>query len=161
MASLNKVLLIGNITRDPVLKYLPSGTAVVEFGLAMNRTWRDQQSGETREATAFVDCKALGRPAEVINQYKKKGDALFVEGRLEYRQWEGKDGSKRNKLEVFVENFQFLGGRREDGGSGGGPGAGAGRPGRPAAAAASAPSDDGADFGIPSSGSNFDDDTPF
>jgi single-strand DNA-binding protein len=118
VANFNKVMLIGNLTRDPQLKYLPSGTPVVELGMAVNRSWTDNQSGEKREATTFVDCKAMGKPAEIINQYMTKGRPLFIEGRLDYRQWEAKDGSgKRSKLEVFIENFQFLGSR--EGGAGG------------------------------------------
>ena len=81
MANFNKVLLMGNLTRDPEMKYLPSGTPVVEFGLAVNRQWKDQGSGERREATTFVDCKSMGRQAEVINQYMAKGRGIFVEGR--------------------------------------------------------------------------------
>lgn len=128
MANFNKVLLMGNLTRDPRLTYLPSGTPVVELGLAINRQWKDGQSGEKREATTFVDCKSMGRQAEVINQYLTKGRPVFIEGRLEYRQWEAKDGSgKRSKLEVFVENFQFVGGRQE-GAAGGGYGGGGGAP---------------------------------
>lgn len=127
MANFNKVMLIGNLTRDPRLTYLPSGTPVVELGLAVNRSWTDNQSGEKREATTFVDCKTMGKPAEIINQYMTKGRPIFIEGRLDYRQWEAKDGSgKRSKLEVFIENFQFLGGR--DSGAGGGGGRPAGRP---------------------------------
>lgn len=132
MANFNKVILLGNMTRDPVLKYLPSGTAVVEFGLAVNRTWNDQASGQKREATTFVDCKSMGRPAETINQYMRKGKAILVEGHLDYRAWEAKDGSKRSKLEVFVEGFQFVGapregeGRRTDGGGESAPRRGAG-----------------------------------
>ena len=119
MANYNKVMLMGNLTRDPRLTVLPSGTPVVELGLAINRQWKDGQSGEKREATTFVDCKSMGRQAEVINQYMSKGRPIFVEGRLDYRQWEAKDGSgKRSKLEVFIENFQFVGGR-QDAGSGG------------------------------------------
>lgn len=114
MSSYNRVILLGNLTRDPERKALPSGTAVTEFTLAMTRSWKDQATGEKREAPCFVDCKVMGRQAEVIAQHKKKGDALLVEGRLDYRTWEGKDGSKRNKLEVFVENFQFVGGGRRD-----------------------------------------------
>ena len=132
MANFNKVMLIGNLTRDPQLKYLPSGTPVVELGMAVNRSWTDNQSGEKREATTFVDCKAMGKPAEILNQYMTKGRPLFIEGRLDYRQWEAKDGSgKRSKLEVFIENFQFLGSR--DGGAGGRPA------GRPEAASEAAP----------------------
>ena len=108
MASLNKVMLIGNLTRDPQLSYLPSQTAVVEFGLAINRTFR-KQDGSQGEETCFVDCQMFGKRAEVINQYVKKGDPLFVEGRLKFDSWQAQDGSKRSKLRVFVENFEFLG----------------------------------------------------
>ena len=118
MPNFNKVMLMGNLTRDPELRSLPSGTPITEFGLAVNRTWSDQ-NGDRREATTFVDCKAMGRQAEVISQYMSKGRPIFVEGRLEFRSWEAKDGSgKRSKLDVFVESFQFLGsGRRDEGGA--------------------------------------------
>ena len=155
MANFNKVMLIGNLTRDPQLKYLPSGTPVVELGLAVNRSWTDKSSGEKREATTFVDCKTMGKPAEIINQYMTKGRPLFIEGRLDYRTWEAKDGSgKRSKLEVFIENFQFLGSR--DGGAG----ASGGRPmGRPEAA----PGGEGGGQSVAQSGGDYvpDDDVPF
>lgn len=119
MASFNRVVLLGNLTRDPQLKYLPSQTPVVEFGLAMNR--RYTTGGEQREETTFVDCAAFGKQAEVINQYCQKGKALLVEGRLKYDQWEDKQGGgKRSRLTVVVENFQFVGGRDGGGGGGGG-----------------------------------------
>jgi single-strand DNA-binding protein len=121
MASFNKVILLGNLTRDPEMKFLPSGTPVAEFGLAMNRKWVDQQTKEAREAVTFVDCKAMGRQAEVLSQHTRKGSPLFVEGRLDFRQWEGPDGTKRSKLEVFVENFQFVGPPRDQQGGGEGP----------------------------------------
>ena len=115
MASFNKVLLMGNLTRDPQLRYLPNQTAVVDFGLACNRRWRTPQ-GEDREETTFVDCSAFGKQAEVINQYCQKGKAIFIEGRLKFDQWEDKQGGgKRSKLSVVVENFQFIG-SREGGG---------------------------------------------
>jgi len=113
MASFNKVILLGNLTRDPEMKFLPSGTPVTEFGIAMNRKWMDQATNQAREAVTFVDCKAMGRQAEVLSQHMKKGSPLFVEGRLDFRQWEGPDGAKRSKLEVFVENFQFVGPPRD------------------------------------------------
>ncbi len=133
MASFNKVILMGNLTRDPELKFLPSGTPVAEFGLAMNRKWTDTQTNQPREAVTFVDCKSMGRQAEVLNQYCKKGSPLFIEGRLDYRQWDAQDGTKRSKLEVFVENFQFVGAPREQGAGGadGAPAPGRGAP-RPA-----------------------------
>ena len=120
MASFNKVLLMGNLTRDPQLKYLPSQTAVVEFGIACNRKFRTQ-SGEDREEVTFVDCSAFGKTAEVINQYFQKGKPIFVEGRLKYDSWEDKQGGgKRSRLTVQIENFQFIGGDRQGGGGPGG-----------------------------------------
>jgi single-strand DNA-binding protein len=122
MASYNKVLLMGNLTRDPQMKYLPNQTAVVDFGLACNRRYKTQ-SGEDREEVTFVDCSAFGRTAEVINQYFTKGKPIFIEGRLRYETWEDKQGGgKRSKLSVHIDNFQFIGGR--DGGGGGGGGGG-------------------------------------
>ena len=116
MPSFNKVHLIGNLTRDVQLKYLPSQTAVAEFGMAINRTYT--KDGEKREEVTFVDCTAFGKQAEVLNQYVGKGRPLFVEGRLKYDTWEDKQGGgKRSKLSVVVENFQFLGTRDGDGGS--------------------------------------------
>lgn len=122
MANFNKILLMGNLTRDPQLSYLPSNTPVVEFGLAVNRRFR-RQDGEQGEETLFVDCRAFGRTAEVINQYFHKGEPIFVEGRLQLDQWEDKQsGQKRSKHRVFCENFQFVGGRGGDEGGGGGGG---------------------------------------
>jgi single-strand DNA-binding protein len=108
MASLNKVFLIGNLTRDPELRYTPSGTAVSSFGIAVNRTWSGQ-SGEKKEEVCFVDINMFGRRAEVINEYFSKGNPIFIEGRLQFNQWETKDGQKRNTLRVVAENFQFMG----------------------------------------------------
>jgi len=113
MANYNKVILAGNMTRDPQLSYLPSNTPVVEFGLATNRKWRGAD-GQMKEEACFVDCKAFGKPAETINQYMAKGRSLLIEGRLQFRQWVAKDGGKRSKHEVVVEQFQFLDGRRGD-----------------------------------------------
>ncbi|MHC4563041.1 MAG: single-stranded DNA-binding protein [Planctomycetota bacterium] len=125
MANYNKVILIGNLTRDPQLSYLPSQTAVVEIGLAVNRRWRSQD-GEQREETCFVDCKAFGKQAETLNQYMRKGRPIMVEGRLQLSQWEDKDGARRSKLRVVIENFQFLGGG-QGGGQGGDQGGGQAR----------------------------------
>ena len=130
MANYNKVILVGNLTRDPELKYTQGGSSVCEFGIATNRTWKTQQ-GEQREETTFVDCNAWGKTGETINQYMAKGRQIFVEGRLKYDSWEGQDGKKRSKLSVVVENFQFLGGRNEGGGGGGGGGGGHQGGGRP------------------------------
>jgi single-strand DNA-binding protein len=119
MANFNKVLLMGNLTRDPQLSYLPSQTPVVDFGLAVNRVFKKQDGTDGRE-TCFVDCQMFGKRAEALNKYVKKGDPLFVEGRLKLDQWEAQDGSKRSRLRVFVENFEFLG---RGGASGGAVGA--------------------------------------
>lgn len=116
MANFNRVILAGNLTRDPQLSMLPSNTPVCDFGMAINRKWK-AQTGEMREDTCFVDLRIYGRRAEVINQYMSKGRPLMVEGRLQYDQWEGKDGVKRSKHIVVVENFEFLGGgQRGEGG---------------------------------------------
>jgi single-strand DNA-binding protein len=122
MANLNKVLLIGNLTRDPELRYTPSGTAVGEFGLAMSRRFRDKSTNDWREEVCFVDVTAWGRTGEVCCEYLAKGRPVFVEGRLQLDTWEGQDGQKRSKLRVVADNVQFLerrGGER-DAGEGGG-----------------------------------------
>ncbi len=107
MASFNKVLLMGNLTRDPQLSYTPSQTAVVDFGVATNRRWT-AQDGNQRDETCFVDCRAFGRMAENINKFFTKGKPIFLEGRLTYDTWTAQDGSKRSRHRVTVENFQFL-----------------------------------------------------
>ncbi|HEY4329438.1 MAG TPA: single-stranded DNA-binding protein [Phycisphaerae bacterium] len=120
MANLNKVMLIGNLTRDIEVRYLPSNQMpVCDFGLATNRTWTGQD-GVKKEEVTFVDCTAFGKQAEILGKYKKKGDPLFIEGRLKLDQWE-KEGVKHSKLKVVVENFQFLN-RGQPGGYGGGGG---------------------------------------
>jgi single-strand DNA-binding protein len=112
MASFNKVILMGNLTRDPQLSYTPSQTAVVDFGLATNRKWTGQDGAQHDEA-CFVDCRAFGKTAENINKFFKKGRPIFVEGRLSFDQWTAQDGTKRSKHRVTVENFTFLpGGER-------------------------------------------------
>lgn len=103
----NRTLLAGNLTRDPQLSYLPSQTAVCEFGLAVNRTWSSKE-GEKKQDTCFIDCRAFGKPAETLNKYVSKGDPIFIEGRLDFDQWTDNDGKKRSKHRVTVENFQFL-----------------------------------------------------
>ena len=113
MASLNKVLLIGNLTRDPELRYIPSGTAVANFGLAMNRVYTTQD-GERKEDACFVDIVTWGKTAENCANYLTKGRPVFVEGRLQFRSWETEDGQKRSKLEVVAQRVQFLGGRRTE-----------------------------------------------
>jgi len=115
MANFNKVILMGNLTRDPQLRFLPSNTAVCDFGLAINRRYRGQD-GELKDETCFVDVDVFGKPAETISQYMSKGRAILVEGRLRFRQWTTEDGQKRSKLSVVAERFQFVGGRAEGGG---------------------------------------------
>ena len=119
MASFNKVILMGNLTRDPELKYLPSGSAVANVGIAVNRNWTDRESGEKREEVCFVDLEAFGRNAETMNEYLQKGRPVLIEGRLRYRTWETDDGQRRGKHDVYVERFQFVGGRQDGSEQGG------------------------------------------
>lgn len=159
MANLNRVLLIGRLTRDPELRYTAGGTAVADFGLAVNR--RRKQGDEWGEEVAYVDLTAWGRTAELANQYLAKGRQVFVEGYLKFDQWTSQDGQKRSKLGVTIENMQFLDGRGGEGGSDG-PGREGGRSegfsrgqgqGRPSPASASP-----GDYDAPNYG---DDDVPF
>lgn len=119
MASYNKVILMGNLTRDPEMKYLPSGTAVANFGIAMNERYTDRQTGEQRESATFVDVEAWDRQAEVVNEYLSKGSPIFIEGSLKFDSWETPEGEKRSRLKVRLIRFQFIGGR-QDGDEGGG-----------------------------------------
>ena len=121
MANLNKVMLIGNVTRDPEIKYTPKGSAVTDLGIAVNRVFTPD-GGEKREETTFVDVTLWGRQAEIAGEYCKKGRSIYIEGRLQLDSWEDKaSGQKRSKLRVVGENFQLLG-PRPGGGSGGGGG---------------------------------------
>ncbi len=140
MASFNNVILAGNLTRDPELRYTPKGTAIARIGVACNRKWRSE-SGEMKEEVTFVDVDAFGKTAETIGQYLKKGRPILIEGRLRYDTWEDKQTKqKKSKLGVVLENFQFL-----DSGGGRGDSGGAEAPARPpgpaAAPAASEPAD--------------------
>lgn len=120
MASLNKVFLIGNLTRDPELRVTPKGTAICQFGLAVNRQFKDD-SGATRDETTFVDIEAWGKQGELVAKYLGKGSQCMVEGRLKLDQWEDKtSGQKRSRLKVVLDNVQFLGAPRGAGGGGGG-----------------------------------------
>ena len=107
-ANLNKVLLIGNLTRDPELKYTSSGTALANFGMAINRTYTDT-NGEKAEDVCFIDVVAWNRLAEVSGEHLAKGSPVFMEGRLQMDSWEQEDGKKRSKLKVMAQNIQFLG----------------------------------------------------
>ena len=108
MANLNKVLLIGNLTKDPELRYTPGGTAVANLRMATNRTYKDK-TGEMKQEACFLTVVAWDKQAEVCNQYLRKGSPLFVEGRLQSRSWDGPDGKKRNVVEIRAERIQFLG----------------------------------------------------
>jgi single-strand DNA-binding protein len=109
MANYNKIIMIGNLTRDPQMSYLPSQTPVVEFGLAVNRKWKSGD-GQSREEVCFIDCRAYGKQAETLNQYVTKGQSILIEGRLQFDTWDDKQGGKRSKHRICVESFQFLGG---------------------------------------------------
>ncbi|MFA6378718.1 MAG: single-stranded DNA-binding protein [Candidatus Omnitrophota bacterium] len=113
MASLNKVLLIGNLTKDPELRYTPNGIAVVNLRIAVNRRFRDRASGELKEDTCFITVTAWDKQAEACNQYLKKGSPIFVEGTLQSRSWETTDHQKRSTIEVRAERVQFLGSSKD------------------------------------------------
>jgi len=173
MASFNKVILLGNLTRDPQVRYTPGGTAVAELGMAVNRSWFDKQSNQRKEETTFVDVTLWGRQAEVAGEYLAKGRSVLIEGRLQLDQWDDKNtGEKRSKLRVVAEEMKMVGGRGEGGGGdfggggGGGQRSGRGAPpsggrkpaGRPPANEDSSPADsfyDSVPSDIP------DDDVPF
>ena len=151
MASFNKVILVGNLTRDPELRYTPKGTAIAKVGLAVNRVWTNE-AGEKKEEVTFVDVDVFGRTAENVAQYLRKGSPLLVEGRLRLDQWDDKQtGQKRSKLGVVGETIQFLGSPR--GSEGGAPSA-------PRAAAAPAPAAPAAEP-VEGDGPPESDDVPF
>ena len=109
MASFNKVLLLGNLTRDPELRHTPTGSPVAEFGLAVNETYKNK-AGETVEQTCFAEIVVWGRQAETCDEFLKKGSNAFIEGKLQFEQWETQQGEKRNKLKVRADRVQFIGG---------------------------------------------------
>ncbi|MEY2559253.1 MAG: single-strand DNA-binding protein [Verrucomicrobiota bacterium] len=149
MASFNKVILLGNLTRDPEIRYTPKGTAVTELGMAVNRVYT-AENGEKREETTFVDVTLWGRTAEIAGEYLKKGRPVFIEGRLQLDTWDDKtSGQKRSKLKVVGEGLQLIGSRPGGGGGGGGGDEesssaprSSSRPAPPPKAAPSAPDDD-------------------
>jgi single-strand DNA-binding protein len=156
MANFNKVILAGNLTRDPELRYTPKGLAICKFGLAINRNWTTE-TGEKKEEVTFVDIDAFGRQAEVIAQYMKKGRPFLVEGRLKLDQWDDKQtGQKRNRLGVVLEGFSFLDSGRAEGGA---PAASA--PQRPASAAAAPSAPEPAPPGPEPEALPSEDDVPF
>lgn len=117
MASdLNRVVLVGRLTRDPELKSVGSGSTLCKFGIANNRSYTT--GGDKRDEVNFFNCTAWGKQAEILGQYARKGKQLAIEGRLQYRSWDGADGKKQSAVDIIVENFQFLGSRDDGGGSG-------------------------------------------
>ena len=147
----NKCILLGNLTRDPEIRYTPKGTAVAKLGLALNHTWKDE-AGTQHEEVTFVDCDCFGRTAEVIAQYFVKGKPILIEGRLKLDQWQDKQTNEnRQKLKVVVERFSFVGGKddAENGGNGhqAPPQRGNRPPARGQRAAAEAPQQDGGESG--------------
>ena len=124
MASYNRVILIGNVTRDIEIRYIPSGTAVLDLGLAVNDKRKDGKTGEWIEETTFVDVTLWGRTAEIAGEYLSKGSPVFIEGRLKFETWEQEDGQKRSKLKVVGDRMQLIGSRGSGGGGSGGGGGG-------------------------------------
>lgn len=113
MANYNKVQLIGNLTRDPELRYTPGGAAVCEFAIAINRKWKNKQTGQMQEEVDFFDITAWGKTGEIAAEYLKKGRPVFVEGRLKQDRWESPEGKKMSKVKVTAENIQFLGSKQD------------------------------------------------
>lgn len=149
MANFNKVILAGNLTRDPELRYTPKGTAVARLGIAINRRWKSE-TGETKEEVTFVDVDAFGKTAETIAQYMKKGRPLLMEGRLKLDTWEDKNTKQKvSKLKVVLESFSFIDSNRGEGG---------GAPAAPRSAPAAAPAAEPADADAPP---HEGDDVPF
>ncbi|QDT26048.1 Single-stranded DNA-binding protein [Gimesia panareensis] len=162
MASFNKVILVGNLTRDPQVRYTPGGSAVAEIGLAVNRSWFDKNSNSRKEETTFVDVTLWGRTAEVASEYLTKGRSVLIEGRLQLDQWDDKEsGQKRSKLKVVGENMTMLGGRGESGGGAPGGGGGGGYGARGGSAPSQGGSSSPADSFYDSPGGMPDDDVPF
>ena len=152
MASVNKVIIVGNLGRDPETRYLPSGEAVTNISVATTETWKDKASGEKKEATEWHRISFFGKLAEIAGEYLKKGRSVYVEGRLQTREWQDKEGQKRQTTEIVANTVQFLGGK----GGGGGEGMNAGGEDRMAAGVPSGGMDDfGGDAGA------TDDDLPF
>ena len=173
MASYNKVILMGNLTRDPELRYTQSNLAVCKIGMAVNRRVKDQQSDQWREETTFVDVTIFGRRGEAFEKYHKKGQSAFIDGELRYDTWEDKEtGGKRSKLYVVANNWEFVNGGREGssgggggdfGGQRGGGGGGGGGYQQQSASGGGGGYGDGGYGGGDSGGAAFlgDDDTPF
>ena len=156
MASFNKVIIAGNLTRDPELRYTPKGTAIAQITLAVNRKWKSE-TGEMKEEVSFIDVDAFGRQAEVIGQYLRKGRPFLVEGRLKQDTWEDKNTKqKQSKIKVVLESFSFIDSNRGEGEGGSVPAASAPRAARPAAASSAPAAEPVEGDGPPES-----DDVPF
>lgn len=132
MPSFNKVILMGNLTRDPEMRYTNTNMAVANIGLAVNERWKNKQTDQWEDRVNFIDCEAWGRTAENISQYFQKGKPILIEGKLRLDQWQDQQGNNRSKLKVVIDRWEFVGGRDEGGGGGGGYGGQRGAPaGRP------------------------------
>lgn len=158
MASINRVVLVGNLTRDPELKSLPSGMAVCDLGLAVNHRRKNQQTGEWVEEPNYFRVSVFGSQAESCARFLTKGRSVAIDGRLRWRQWDAPDGTKREAVEVVAETVQFIGPRDSEGG-GGNAGGGGGGFSRPTAAPVAAPAEPAQPWG--GGDSNVDDDIPF
>ena len=161
MANFNKVVLVGNLTRDPDVRQTPGGMSVTDLGLAVNRTWTDRNTNQRNEETTFVDVTCWGRTAEIAGEYLSKGRAVLIEGRLKLDEWNDREsGQRRTKLKVVCENMQMLGGRADGGGGGGGGGGGDWNQ-QPAASAEAAPAETAPAGDGPASSPAEDDEVPF
>jgi single-strand DNA-binding protein len=161
MASVNKVILIGNLGRDPEVRYAPSGSAICNVTIATSRQWKDKTSGERQEETEWHRVVFYDRLAEVAGEYLKKGRPVYVEGRLKTRKWTDKDGVEKYTTEIIADQMQLLGGREGGGGGGGGMDDGGGAP-APRSAPAARPAPAGKPAAKPAGGfDDMDDDIPF
>lgn len=160
MASLNKVILIGNLGKDPETRYAPSGDAITNLTLATTETWKDKGTGERREATEWHRVVFFGKVAEIAAQYLRKGSQVYVEGRLQTRKWQDKEGQDRYTTEIRGDEMKMLG-RREGGGEGGARGGESGGYDAPAAAPSRQPASAPAQKPAPGGFGDFDDDIPF
>ena len=163
MASFNRVILVGNLTRDPEVRYTPNGTAVTDLGLAVNRQWFDKQTNSKKEEVSFIDVTLWGKQAEIAGQYLKKGRQVLIEGRLQMDTWDDREtGQKRSKLKVVAEQMTMLGGRGDGGGGAPAPRADYGGNAQPSAPSApAAPSSDPAQSFYSDGPGGGDDDVPF
>ena len=160
MASVNKVILVGNLGADPEVRYMPSGVAVVDIRLATTETWKDKESGEKRERTEWSTVTFYGRLAEIVGEYMKKGRSMYVEGSLRTDKWQDKSGNDRYTTKIIAREMQMLGGR--DSGGGGGGGGGNQNQSRPPASQDSGGAAGGAKGGAANApADDFDDDIPF